>query len=25
VRFTAFGSHEKTDEALDRIRQWLKK
>ena len=24
VRFTAFGSHEKTDEALDRIRQWLK-
>ena len=24
VRFTAFGSHEKTDEALDRIREWLK-
>lgn len=25
VRFTAFGSHEKTDEALERIRLWLKK
>jgi LL-diaminopimelate aminotransferase len=25
VRFTAFGSHEKTDEALDRITTWSKK
>jgi LL-diaminopimelate aminotransferase len=25
VRFTAFGSHEKTDEALDRIAQWSNK
>ena len=24
VRFTAFGSHEQTDEALERIQQWLK-
>ena len=24
VRFTAFGSHEKTDEALQRIEKWLK-
>ena len=24
VRFTAFGSHEKTDEALDRIKKWTK-
>ena len=24
VRFTAFGSHEKTEEALERIRQWLR-
>ena len=25
VRFTAFGSHEKTEEALDRITAWSKK
>ena len=25
VRFTAFGSHEKTDEALSRIEAWSKK
>ena len=25
VRFTAFGSHEQTDEALHRIENWLKK
>ena len=24
VRFTAFGSHEKTDEAIDRIERWFK-
>ena len=24
VRFTAFDSHEKTEEALERIRQWLR-
>ena len=24
VRFTAFGSHEKTDEALNRIEKWTK-
>ena len=24
VRFTAFSSHEATDEALERIRKWIK-